>query len=98
MEGFIGLLLAIAAIFVYFFPTYVASRKMHSKIYLIAFINLIAGWTFIGWLGCLAWAMSEKNEVEQVTVNIGEDLKSCPYCDELIREKAVFCKHCRKDL
>ncbi|WP_416778203.1 superinfection immunity protein [Xenorhabdus budapestensis] len=98
MEGFIGLLLGIAAINVYFFPVYVAYRKIHSKTYFIAFINLITGWTVIGWLGCLAWAMSERDEAEQVTTNTGEKLKNCPYCDELIREKAAFCKHCRKDL
>ncbi|WFQ80513.1 MULTISPECIES: superinfection immunity protein [Xenorhabdus] len=98
MEGFIGLLLAIAALFVYFFPTYVASRKIHSKIYIIAFINLIVGWTVIGWLGCLAWAMNENKGVAPVMAKIDEDLTNCPYCDELIKKKAIFCKHCRKDL
>ncbi|WP_426576676.1 superinfection immunity protein [Xenorhabdus stockiae] len=98
MEGFLGLLFGIAAIFVYFLPTYVATQKIHRKIYFIAFVNLVTGWTIIGWLGCLAWAMSEKKEAAQVTVNTEEILKNCPHCDEPIREKAVFCKHCHKDL
>ncbi|CDH06492.1 conserved hypothetical protein [Xenorhabdus bovienii str. oregonense] len=98
MDGFIGLVLGISAIFVYFLPTYVAARRIHCNIYLIAFVNLITAWTIIGWLGCLAWAMYRQKDTESIANSIDETTKNCPYCAELIKKKAVFCKHCSKDI
>lgn len=98
MDGFIGLVLGISAIFVYFLPTYVAARRIHRNIYLIAFVNLITAWTAIGWLVCLAWAINKQKDSESIPDPYDENVKNCPYCDELIKKKAVFCKHCRKDL
>jgi hypothetical protein len=35
---------------------------------------------------------------EQINASLGPDEKECPYCAEVIKAKAVKCKHCGSDL
>ena len=49
---FIGLV----ALVVYFLPALIANRRTHHAAG-IAVVNLFFGWTLIGWVGCLAWAL-----------------------------------------
>lgn len=46
-----------AVIVVYFIPTIVAERKKHSQITAIALLNIFLGWTFLGWVVALIWAV-----------------------------------------
>jgi hypothetical protein len=41
----------------YFVPTAVALRRRHPQIMAIVVLNLFLGWTFLGWLGALIWAL-----------------------------------------
>jgi Superinfection immunity protein len=41
----------------YFLPTIVAVRRGHRKQNPIFILNLFLGWTLIGWVVCLAWAV-----------------------------------------
>ncbi|RAW93832.1 MULTISPECIES: superinfection immunity protein [unclassified Photorhabdus] len=97
MDGFVNLALAITFLFIYFAPTYVASRRMHKHIYFVAFVNIIVGWTIIGWLGCMAWALT-KQEIDSVITENEDSLRDCPYCAELVKKKAKICKHCQRDI
>lgn len=45
---------------IYFLPAIIANMKGHSSENLIAMLNLCFGWTLIGWLLCLGWAMDAK--------------------------------------
>lgn len=56
-------LLAIA-LCLYFAPTLVAIRRLHVSRSGIAVVNLFLGWTFLGWVGALAWAYSGRNNRE----------------------------------
>lgn len=49
----IALLLYIA---IYFLPTIVAFLTHHKNKLSIFFLNLLLGWTFIGWVIALVWA------------------------------------------
>jgi predicted membrane protein len=49
--------------FFYFIPTFVARSRGHKDLGAIFFINLFIGWTLLGWLICLIWAMSGENVV-----------------------------------
>lgn len=43
-------------IVVYFVPTYVGSSKQNAGA--IFTLNLLLGWTLLGWVGALIWAMT----------------------------------------
>lgn len=43
----------------YLTPIYVAYVRKHPNLIPIAIISAAAGWTVIGWAGCLAWAFSD---------------------------------------
>ena len=59
--GSTGRLLLGAAVlgFLYLIPTIVAYRRRHYQLTAIAVINVFAGWTLIGWVGALAWAVTK---------------------------------------
>ena len=51
--------LGVTLVFVamYFVPALVAVLQKHPQSIGIFLVNLSAGWTVVGWLGCLAWAV-----------------------------------------
>jgi hypothetical protein len=46
----------IAGIF-YYLPSIIATTKKHPNEMAIVVLNAVAGWTFIGWVGSLIWAL-----------------------------------------
>jgi len=54
----LGLLFGAAGLLVYFIPSLVARGK--NRFSSILTLNIFLGWTFIGWVGALIWAMNEK--------------------------------------
>ncbi|MQM30079.1 MAG: hypothetical protein CRU78_05865 [Candidatus Accumulibacter phosphatis] len=55
-----GLGLLLFAAFLYFVPVINASLKGHRNIVSIGVLNLLLGWTFIGWVVALVWSFSAK--------------------------------------
>ncbi|MBD3616647.1 MAG: zinc ribbon domain-containing protein [Gracilimonas sp.] len=57
---------------------------------------------FLGPIGLVVAAISKPKKVEELetkrAIQREAETKRCPYCDELIRAKAIVCKHCKKDL
>ena len=49
-------------ILAYFLPTAIAATRDVEHLFLITFINLIVGWSGIGWLACVIWAGVAKTE------------------------------------
>lgn len=43
--------------FLYFLPAIIATKKKHKKYIPITILNFLVGWTFIGWLVLLIWAV-----------------------------------------
>ena len=52
----VGLVVALAILFVYCVPTLVALLRVHHQVGAIIVINLFLGWTFLGWVVALAMA------------------------------------------
>ncbi len=52
-EGILFLLL----IALYFVPTIVAFARKHKNAVAILILNIFLGWTGIGWIGALIWAV-----------------------------------------
>ncbi|NMH26756.1 superinfection immunity protein [Flavobacterium sp. SE-s28] len=50
----------IFAAFVYFIPTVIARDKINFKLVLV--MNLLVGWTILGWFISFAFAMKGKNK------------------------------------
>ena len=63
MESFGAFLLIIFIIMLYFIPAIIASNRKHPAANAITFVNLIAGWSLLGWVVCLIWAYSNANNV-----------------------------------
>lgn len=53
-----ALLILAVLIVLYFIPTMVASSRCHASTAAIAALNLFLGWTFIGWVLSLVWALT----------------------------------------
>ena len=61
-----GSILFILFVFViYFLPMLVAWKRKTSKRDGIALLNLLLGWTFLGWVIALVWAVSDSKAEPQ---------------------------------
>lgn len=56
MAVFLMPLLVLAGV-VYFLPTLVAVVRGHPRALAIGLLNLLLGWTLLGWLAAAAWAL-----------------------------------------
>lgn len=43
----------------YFVPAFVAFWRYHHQRWAIFWLNLFLGWTFLGWVGALAWSATQ---------------------------------------
>jgi hypothetical protein len=52
------LIVGLAAVtFVYLFPTYLALVRKHVDWQGVLFVNILIGWTIVGWFILLVWAL-----------------------------------------
>ena len=56
------ILLVVGAI-LYFVPTVLAWWMHVKSARAIFYVNLVFGWTIVGWIVALMWAMAERNEL-----------------------------------
>jgi len=50
-------LLLVLVVAFYFLPTLIAVMRSHRNLAGVILLNLLAGWTFIGWVGALIWSV-----------------------------------------
>jgi len=58
----------IIGIAIHFIPTFIASAKSHPSTGAIFAVNLLLGWTLVGWLGALIWALSNPDRPQKVYI------------------------------
>ena len=54
----LGLALSAGGLAVYFLPTVIAYARVKRNIWAIFALNLLLGWSVIGWVIALVWALS----------------------------------------
>ncbi len=85
-----GIIIIFLGLALYFVPTIIGKRKKHLLSILI--LNLFLGWTLIGWIGALIWAINspqKKNIYKYTCTNCGFEkvmeqkvkLFVCPNCN-----------------
>ena len=52
---------------VYFLPSILAASKGHPHAPTLFLVNILSGWTIVGWLACLVWAASLPGEPKPYT-------------------------------
>ena len=62
MDNLIGFLVLVTILELYILPTIAACLLQHNQIYAIGVLNLLLGWTLLGWIGALVWAFTTKRE------------------------------------
>ncbi len=63
------ILLVAAGIFIYLLPSITAAARQHRNLASLVVINLLLGWTLLGWAICMAWSVAA---APQVDVNLRE--------------------------
>ncbi|HFD81034.1 MAG TPA: superinfection immunity protein [Gammaproteobacteria bacterium] len=86
------------AIIVYFIPNWIASARKHHNANAIFVTNLLLGWTVIGWIAALIWALTETKGANDGNLQDGSAMKMCPFCAETIKEEATVCRYCGRDI
>src|SRR5882762_1360446 len=74
VSGILENITGVGAIFLlclYFLPAIIAFSRGKSSAVAILILNLFLGWTFIGWIIALVWAVSANSRPQQVIINNG---------------------------
>jgi hypothetical protein len=96
---FISLSFFIVAPALYLLPTFEAWLRSHPNLPSVALINILLGWSLIGWVVAAVWALKKPEIViAPATLDPSKSYRECPYCAETILAKAKVCKHCHKDV
>jgi len=67
--GNISVAVIILFIIPYFLPSIIALFRSKSNTTAIVMLNLFLGWTFIGWVVALIWAVTKDREMQTIVVN-----------------------------
>ena len=57
-----GLVIIVVGVILYFLPSIVAKKREHNNLTAIVLINAVFGWTILGWIGALVWAVANPPE------------------------------------
>lgn len=57
-EIVLGIIVLAFLLMVYFLPWIIANHRCHYKQTAIFFLNIFLGWTLIGWVAALVWALA----------------------------------------
>lgn len=62
MQDAMGPVMLLIVLLLYFLPSIVAAARHHRSEGAIVALNILAGWTFFGWVAALVWALTYQGE------------------------------------
>jgi len=68
----------------YFIPALLSRQHSHRNVHTIFAVNLLLGWTLVGWVAALVWALAKPPEVTIATARGGGACHPFPHCAEAI--------------
>lgn len=76
MENAMVAVWIVVSLFIYFVPTFVAKAKNQPNFLSIFLINFFFGWSLIGWVIALVWAVKKPETVQAVSshVSAGDEI------------------------
>jgi len=88
----------------YFLPTWIAFSRKKRNVTPILLVNLLLGWSIIGWIVALIWAVSTQtvDVVQSSEVNVIRSSSQqatgrfCSDCGKFSLPESKFCAHCGK--
>ena len=91
-DSILFLFLVVAA---YFFPWFVGCLRGHRRAGGLFLLNLVLGWTLVGWVVSFVWACAgpTHDETSQGMPPRGSE-KICPSCAETVKVAANVCRFC----
>ena len=92
MEGAIGFIFLIG---IYFLPAIIGRNKKNSTSILL--LNLLLGWTIIGWIVSLVWASTVEENMNRQTAFETPKHYTCRHCGLISNENSYYCPRCLKD-
>ncbi len=101
-ELIIGVALLVLLLWLYFLPAWLARKRQHNNLTALFVLNLLLGWTLLGWVAALIWALAEAPKVAVATPAPSsaptEPRRPCPFCAEPILPAAAVCRFCSREL
>ena len=97
---FFVVLVLVVTVGLYLLPTIQSIRRKQPNTTAIIIVNVALGWTLVGWVVAMVWAVKEPEPViiaSRPTTLAGEPprpMKTCPACAEDVLAAALLCKHC----
>ena len=83
----------------YFLPTIIAAARKKTNLMAIFLVNLFLGWSVIGWVVALVWAVSTER-VDQmrfshpIAAANQQQVRYCTTCGKYDQSGGRFCAHC----
>jgi hypothetical protein len=62
IKAFQAFILGLVLGAIYYIPAFIATSKKHPNEVAIVVLNAVAGWTFLGWVGSLVWALVKSDK------------------------------------
>ncbi len=90
----------LASAALYFLPTIIGASRHKTNLVGIFLVNFFLGWSVIGWIVALVWAVSTErvDQVQYAVTGIPATAQPsgrfCPSCGSTAQAGQPFCAHC----